>query len=68
IAKMLKHDIGRLPVVNPDEPERAIGYVGRADILNARLKLHEEEEARSQGPVGDKLAAMTAAGPRFEKL
>ena len=57
IAKMLKHDIGRLPVVSRDEPNRAIGYIGRADVLNARMRLHEEEEARSQGPVAGKLAA-----------
>ena len=55
VAKMLKHDIGRLPVVNRDEPNRAIGYVGRADILNARMRIHEEEETRSQGPVAEKL-------------
>jgi chloride channel protein, CIC family len=67
IAKMLKHDIGRLPVVNRQKPNRAIGYIGRADVLNARMRLHEEEEARSQGPVGDKLAAITLPAPRFEK-
>ena len=57
VAKMLKHDIGRLPVVNRDEPNRAIGYIGRADVLNARMRLHEEEEARSQGPIANKLNA-----------
>jgi CIC family chloride channel protein len=68
IAKMLKHDIGRLPVVNRDKPNRAVGYIGRADILNARMRLHEEEESRSQGPVAGKLAAMAAGGAsRFEK-
>ena len=51
IAKMLKHNIGRLPVVKRDEPGRAVGYLGRGDILKARMRLHEEEESRSEGPV-----------------
>jgi CBS domain-containing protein len=67
VAKMLKRDIGRLPVVSRDEPNRVIGYVGRADVLNARMRLHEEEEARGRGPVANKLTAITAAVPRFEK-
>src|ERR1039458_828960 len=50
VAKMLKHDIGRLPVVKRDEPDRVAGYLGRADILGARMRHHEEEEVRSQGP------------------
>lgn len=49
IVKMLKHSLGRLPVVNREEPDRAVGYLGRGDILNARRRLHEEEESRSQG-------------------
>jgi CBS domain-containing protein len=50
IAKMLKHDIGRLPVVKRDEPDWVAGYLGRADILGARMRHHEEEEVRSKGP------------------
>jgi chloride channel protein, CIC family len=51
IAKMLKHRVGRLPVVKRDEPETIVGYLGRGDILDARMRLHEEEEARSRGPL-----------------
>jgi H+/Cl- antiporter ClcA len=50
VAKMLRHDIGRLPVVKRDEPGRVVGYLGRADILGARKRHHEEEEVRSKGP------------------
>ena len=53
ITKMLKHGVGRLPVVKRDEPDFAIGYLGRGDILGARLRLHEEEELRSKGPLQD---------------
>lgn len=51
VAKMLKHDIGRLPVVKRDEPDSVVGYLGRGDILSARMKLHEEEESRTRGPI-----------------
>ncbi len=49
--KMLKRQIGRLPVVERSDPGKVIGYLGRADILAARLRLHEEEERREQGPL-----------------
>ncbi len=51
IAKMLKHNIGRLPVVARTEPARVVGYLGRADILSARSKHHDEEEHRERGPL-----------------
>jgi H+/Cl- antiporter ClcA/CBS domain-containing protein len=54
VGKMLRHDIGRLPVVKRDEPDRAVGYLGRGDILSARMRLHEEEESRSHGPIMSK--------------
>jgi chloride channel protein, CIC family len=50
VAKMLRHDIGRLPVVKRDELGRVVGYLGRADILGARKRHHEEEEVRDKGP------------------
>jgi CIC family chloride channel protein len=51
IAKMLRHGIGRLPVVARNEPDQAVGYLGRGDIIAARMRYHEEEELRSQGPL-----------------
>jgi CIC family chloride channel protein len=51
IEKMLKRDIGRLPVVAREDAGRVVGYLGRADILAARLRLHEEEEHREKGPL-----------------
>ncbi|HEU6447357.1 MAG TPA: chloride channel protein [Verrucomicrobiae bacterium] len=55
IAKMLRHKIGRLAVVKRDEPHRIVGYLGRGDILGARMRFHEEEETRGKGPLTDKL-------------
>jgi CBS domain-containing protein len=49
LTKMLERDVGRLPVVDRDEPRRIIGYLGRAAILSARMKLHEEENFRQGG-------------------
>ena len=49
IAKLLRHDIGRLPVVERAAPKKAIGYLGRAAILSARQRYHREEDVRESG-------------------
>lgn len=51
ITKMLQHDIGRLPVVDRENPLRVLGYLGRASILAARSRHLEEEEMRERGPL-----------------
>jgi H+/Cl- antiporter ClcA/predicted transcriptional regulator len=43
ISKMLDRDIGRLPVVERHDTTHVIGYLGRAAILSARRRMHEEE-------------------------
>ena len=50
VARMLKRDVGRLPVVDRGDPRRVVGYLGRADILRARVRLQQEEELRERGP------------------
>ena len=64
IAKMLKRNVGRLPVVDREDATKVIGYLGRADILAARMRHHEAEEERSRGPL---LAQLRLAGTE-EKL
>lgn len=49
IAIMLKHSIGRIPVVSPTDSRQVVGYLGRADILAARTSLHDEEETKERG-------------------
>ncbi|WP_395746187.1 chloride channel protein [Prosthecobacter sp.] len=49
LAKMLDHEIGRLPVVNPAAPSQVLGYLGRTAILSARMRLHHEETVRQKG-------------------
>jgi CBS domain-containing protein len=47
-AKMLKRNIGRLPVVARDNPAKILGYLGRAEILAAHLRRAHEEELRER--------------------
>lgn len=48
-AKMLRHNIGRLPVVDRGDPRRIVGYLGRPGIMAARLRRWEEEFVREPG-------------------
>ncbi len=48
-AKMLRANIGRLPVVERGDPKKLVGYLGRSGILSARLKHIEEEQVREPG-------------------
>jgi CIC family chloride channel protein len=50
-SRMLKHDIGRLPVVDREDTRRVVGYLGRAAILAAQAKYYEEEEVRTRGHI-----------------
>jgi CIC family chloride channel protein len=49
VARMLRHEIGRLPVVSREEPNRVIGYLGRSQIMSARARRLQEEYVREPG-------------------
>jgi CIC family chloride channel protein len=49
VEKMVRNDIGRLPVVERDSPHVVLGYLGRASVIAARLRRHEEEHVRERG-------------------
>jgi len=49
VERMLRHDIGRLPVVSREEPSRVIGYLGRSQVMTARARRLEEEYVREPG-------------------
>jgi CBS domain-containing protein len=51
IARMLRHNIGRLPVVSREDSGTLLGYLGRSSILAARVRYQQEEEIRSRGPI-----------------
>jgi chloride channel protein, CIC family len=48
-AKMLRNNIGRLPVVERRDPRKVVGYLGRPGIMAARLRRLEEEHVREPG-------------------
>jgi chloride channel protein, CIC family len=56
-AKMLRNDIGRLPVVEREDPQRVVGYLGRPGIMAARLRRLEEEHVREPGWINPGRAA-----------
>jgi H+/Cl- antiporter ClcA/predicted transcriptional regulator len=49
LTRMLQRNVGRLPVVDREQPTRVVGYLGRAAILSARMRLLEEEHRREKG-------------------
>jgi chloride channel protein, CIC family len=48
-AKMLRNNIGRLPVVDREDPRKVVGYLGRPGIMAARLRRLDEEHVRERG-------------------
>ena len=48
LSKMLAKNVGRLPVVSREQPDKIVGYLGRAAILSARMKIHDEENVRQR--------------------
>jgi chloride channel protein, CIC family len=48
-AKMLRNDIGRLPVVDRVDPRKVIGYLGRSGVMAARLRRFEDEHVLEPG-------------------
>jgi CIC family chloride channel protein len=48
-VKMLRNNIGRLPVVDRNDPRKVIGYLGRPGIMAARSRRLDEEHVREPG-------------------
>ena len=48
-ARMLRANVGRMPVVNRDDPRTPVGYLGRSSIMSARLRRLEDEYVRDPG-------------------
>ena len=47
-TKMLRNNIGRLPVVTRRDPHRIVGYLGRSNLMAAHLRQLEEEHIRER--------------------
>ena len=48
-AKMLRHNVGRLAVVDRQDNRRIVGYIGRPGVMAARLRRLHEEGVRERG-------------------
>jgi chloride channel protein, CIC family len=48
-SKMLRYDIGRLPVVDRADHRKAVGYLGRSGVMAARLRRFQDEHVREPG-------------------
>jgi H+/Cl- antiporter ClcA len=47
--KMLRYNVGRLPVVDRHDDRKILGYLGRPGIMAARLRKFDEESVREPG-------------------
>ena len=54
-AKMIAHDIGRLPVVDRDDPSRLVGLLGRAGVMAVWLHASRDEHTRDSGWLSSRL-------------
>ena len=66
-AKLLRFDIGRLPVVDRADERRVVGYLGRAAILAARLRRFQDEHVRERGWIGGRSEGAGMKGPSGPK-
>lgn len=48
-AKLLRSEVGRLPVVDRGDERKVVGYLGRAEILAARSRRLRDEHFREPG-------------------
>jgi CIC family chloride channel protein len=51
-AKLLRYQIGRLPVVDRSDERKIVGYLNRSAILSARMRRLHDEHYREQGWLG----------------
>jgi chloride channel protein, CIC family len=49
MLRMLENNIGRLPVVTREDPQKMVGYFNRASVLDAWTRHVEEEGLREHG-------------------
>src|SRR5215472_17562138 len=49
LHRMLQHDVGRLPVVNRNDPRKLVGYLTRSNLLSAWTRQLDEEGVREHG-------------------
>jgi len=55
LTRMLQRDIGRLPVVAHDNPEKIVGYLSRGNVISAHLKHLSDESDIDAGWLQDRI-------------
>jgi H+/Cl- antiporter ClcA len=60
-AKMLRNNVGRLPVVDRKDPSRVVGYLGRHGIMSARMHRLDEEHVRERGWIKGRRSEVNAS-------
>jgi chloride channel protein, CIC family len=55
VQEMVKHDVGRLLVVSPEDPTHLVGYLGRAGLIAAWRHAGRDETIEEEGWLGDQL-------------
>lgn len=63
--RMIRADVGRLPVVAREDITKIVGYLGRAGILSARLRQLEEEHDREPGWIKPEIYRRPKVGERL---
>ncbi len=64
VVRMLQRGVGRLPVVCRSEPGKVIGYLGREEVMSARLRRIEDEHQREPGWLAGGLAVSLFASAK----
>src|SRR5205085_7322304 len=49
LTRMLLGNVGRLPVVDPAQPTKIVGYLSRVDVMAAQMGKTTEEHVREPG-------------------
>ena len=49
LHRMVRNNVGRLPIVSRDDPKRMVGYFDRSNLLNAWTRQIEEEGVQEHG-------------------
>jgi len=64
LSRMLINNIGRLPVVNPDDSTQIVGYLSRANIMAAHMKQLKEESDIESGWVQSRVSQFIRSGKK----
>ncbi len=59
LYRMLKNDIGNLPVISRSHPPKVLGFVNRSHVLKTWTRQMEDENLREKGWIGDIMTRRT---------